>query len=129
MFESDILYNIENITFNYCCKKDNINRDIVEIHDKETNRNLKFVFDDLDIVFPDFKNLYKGWSKPKDRTITSGKSFKIINNKNIRNIKIGTIGKIDKILEVKGSGNCKYLQVTLENNKIIKLTKKNIKFI
>lgn len=67
MFESNKQYEIENFYEDFTCKKDNVVRNIVEIFNGE--KVLKFVLDDIEIIYPDIDKLLKGFQPKKDRTI------------------------------------------------------------
>lgn len=60
-------YVINKIHFNHFCKKDNIIRDVVEILDKESGRNVKFAFEDVEFIKPDFDSLSKCVNPPKKK--------------------------------------------------------------
>jgi len=60
-------YVINKIHFNHLCKKDNIIRDVVEILDKESGRNVKFAFEDVEFIKPDFDSLSKCVNPPKKK--------------------------------------------------------------
>lgn len=66
------------------------------IYVKVENKNLRFSLDDVEILYPNIKGLHKS----KDRKILKGSSIKIVKNKDLRYIPIGTNLKVDKILNV-----------------------------
>lgn len=72
MCESKQLFNIVGIHEGFLCKKDGQNRDIIELLDDETGKRMKFLLSDVEIIFPDIKQLTKGYNLPKSRVIKKG---------------------------------------------------------
>jgi hypothetical protein len=63
------------------CKKDDVERDIVEI--SVNGRNIKFCIEDLEFILPDTDLLLKGYTPPKDRTINKGSEVRLVDNRQI----------------------------------------------
>ena len=116
------LFNISNVLPNFECKKDGVKRDIVEIEYKD--RNLKFLIEDLEFVYPDIEGLVQGYNEPKDRKIKVGKTIKIKDSRGSR-LPHKYIGKITAIVPM--SNNVKledgtymkrsYVEVMYNNKK------------
>lgn len=74
-------YKIDNIDYNQICKKDDIERSVVEVYNNELGKNFKFILSDLEVQIPDLTEFIKGYNPPKDRNVKVGLNVKVINNK------------------------------------------------
>ncbi len=72
---------ITSILPSFKCKKDDIERDIVEV--SVNGRNIKFCIEDLEFILPDTDLLLKGYTPPKDRTINKGSEVRLVDNRKI----------------------------------------------
>lgn len=136
MFENqnDVKYGISEIKLDHNCKLDNTIRPIISLFNPTKAINLKFVLSDIGFNFPnnDIKikidNMIKGYNEPKNKNIKAGIHFKVINNKNIRNVDIGQKGIVKELTNVRAKGHSNYIKAVINDKEII-LTKRNIKII
>lgn len=126
MMNEGLNYTIFNILPDFVCKKDEVKRDIVEV--TVNDKNIKFLIDDLEFIFPDTELLTKGYTAPKDRTIKTGTKIQVTNNKGNRGLVIGSRGTVVNVTKLKSKRNQMYLEVNINNN-VQQLIKKNIKII
>lgn len=58
---------VNNILFNYKCKKDGVARNVYEVY--INGKNLKILAEEITPVYPDLGKILKGYNSKKDRTI------------------------------------------------------------
>lgn len=119
-------FNITNITENYITLKTGETVNVFEINNGEIS--LKFVEEDIEFVFPCFK----GYNKPKNRTISVGSQCVIRDNRHL-NIKRGervTVIKINNLYQPfknKAYSKNTPLLVSKDDGKLIRCKIKNLK--
>lgn len=127
-------YKINNIDYSQICKKDNIERIVVEVENKELGKNLKFVLSDLEVQIPNLTDFIKGYNTPKDRKIKLGVQVKVVNNKLTRlNIgdKLKVVNIFDKTIPTISNfkDKCQIIQCVNESGKQFNLKLKQVKVI
>lgn len=126
--KTPLLYDITNIEPGHECKADGVVRNIITLYNRDLDKSLKFVLDDVEIIYPDIDNFIKGYSKPKDRSIKVGDSVSLKNNRGINR----TISLTDKYIYKanKNTGYKKYATITnLKNNKTFNVPYNKLKKI
>lgn len=123
MMEGKALYNITKICPEYSCKDGKI-RNIFEV-ESPNGKNLKFVLEDIEIVYLNIDKLTKGYTLPLDRTIKKESKVKIY-KKNDAGLPYGTMAIVDNL---KRAGNIKYVEIITENNKKYLIKQNKIRVI
>jgi len=124
MYTSNSLFEINEITLDYKCKKDGSIQEIVKI--LHNDRNYVFLASDLEFIYPDISILTKGYNLPKDRKIKINSMVRIKRNRGLsRNLNKNTEGMV---LEFSSIGSKKYSTVVIDNKKHI-INNKNLKVI
>jgi hypothetical protein len=111
-----VLYDITNVECSHECKADGVARNIITVYNREIDKSLKFVLDDVEIVYPNIDNFIKSYNKPKDRSIKIGDLVKLKNNRGVnRNVKLNEnyIYKANK-----NTGYKKYATLVDQKNKL-----------
>lgn len=122
MLENGENYKIAQILPSFKSKKDGKERDVIEV--TVNNRNVKFLIEDLEFIFPDINLLLKGYTAPKNREIKIGSHVKLIDNRKIglpKNVKL-------KIEDTEKIGSKTYCIVNY-NNKTYPILKNKLKVI
>lgn len=123
MFESNNLFNMTKIYPLRTCKDGTI-RDVVEL--KSLNgKNLKFVLDDVEIIYPNVEKITKGYNFPIDRTIRKECKVKVY-KKNAARLSYGTVAKVSNLVN---AGNIKYAEIITRDNKKHLVERNKIKVI
>lgn len=126
-------YQITKLHFNWLCKEDNVVRDVVEVYDAETKKNLKFIFDDVEFIGINFEKLIKGLNaKTYIKPPSCGGFVKVIKHKSKNKI------NFDKVYILKNQiiiGRSKVIAqlvdqetnktISVDNNKIVRYDNKN----
>jgi len=95
MMKSNQLFEINDVLFEYKCKKDEVSRNVIEVAYKD--KSLKFVYEDLEFVYPDVEILRKGYTEPMDRTIRRNSKVKIIDDRKIP-LKRNSVFKVSSVV-------------------------------
>lgn len=125
-------WDIENVLEDVVCNKDKVTRDIVVLKDIASGKSLKFVIDDVEIVFPNIPEIIKA-NKLKE-TLKTYDNFIISNiGKKINvNKKLNTLNeqfKIKNLTMVNGKNNKKLIIAESESGKQLALNHKQFKII
>lgn len=93
MWEKSVMenktYNIADYFHQYTCKQDNIIRNIILVQSPD-GKNLKFVDTDVEIILPDFNDIYKqikNYNIPKNKSVQLGSRIKLKNYKKSKFLK------------------------------------------
>jgi hypothetical protein len=95
MMKSNQLFEINDVLFDYKCKKDEVLRNVIEVAYKD--KSLKFVYEDLEFIYPDVEILRKGYTEPIDRTIRRNSKVKIIDDRKIP-LKRNSVFKVSSVV-------------------------------
>ena len=76
------LFQPTNVLMNFQCKKDGSIRDVIEV--EYLGKNLKFLLEDLEWVFPPIDDVFKGYNKPKDKVVKVGRTIRVMDNRETR---------------------------------------------
>lgn len=106
--EKGKLFNIVDIQGNYTCKKDKEKRDII-ILKGNNQKSLKFLLEDIELVYPNINKYLKGYKEPKSQVKKVGAEVRILDKTGLK-----LVGKIKVRLE--NIGKTSYYQVQIGNN-------------
>lgn len=110
MFESNKLYHITDLYFDYVCKDDGVKRPIYILYNKHLNRALKFDAEDVQLVLPNFEAIQNGYKFKKKNVFSVGTKVVIKNNKHTKLLK----NNVYEVKNVLTTNNKKY--ALLEHN-------------
>ena len=132
MLESGKLFEIANLLERHKCKIDGEVRDIIEVVSLEDNkRNIKFVIDDLEFIYPPVNDPIKGYTPKKDRRISIGKLVRVV-KKNKQGIPVKSTGVVIHKSRVANNeyGNAEYCHIKSSiNDKIYNIKTNKLKVI
>lgn len=124
MMETKENFIIGKLNLQHPCKKDGSIRNLIEVI-APNGRNIKFVEEDIEFIYPDINSITKGYNIPLDRTIRNGSKVKIY-KKNTARISYGTKAVVESVNK---TGNKKYCKIITENKKSYIIEQSKIRVI
>lgn len=123
MLDSGGLYKVNNIHFNFQCKKDDIFRNIIEV-ENENGKTYKFLLSEIELFLPNIEAINKWGKEPKERIIKVKENACLIKSKHSK-IPHKSIVSINSLTKIGGND---YASVKFENKNYI-INKKHLKVI
>ena len=115
---------ITKVLTNYVCKETGETQTIAEVYNPEINKSLKFVASDLELVEPNFIQLFKGYSLPKITKIVIGSKVNIINPGRLPlNVKTDYV-----VSDIRKVSSTTYCQIKSKNY-LFMIDQKNLKLL
>lgn len=115
---------ITKVQTNYVCKETGETQTIAEVYNPEINKSLKFVASDLELVEPNFIQLFKGYSLPKITKIAVGSKVNIINPGRLPlNVKTDYV-----VSDIRKVSSTTYCQIKSKNY-LFMIDQKNLKLL
>ena len=115
---------ITKVQTNYVCKETGETQTIAEVYNPEINKSLKFVASDLELVEPNFIQLFKGYSLPKINKIVVGSKVNIINPGRLPlNVKTDYV-----VSDIRKVSSTTYCQIKSKNY-LFMIDQKNLKLL